>query len=311
MNHLSSKEALSWPNSLNSFAALIGSDRNLTQGPGGNISLKEDGRIWIKASGTHLKDALIKPIFVGLDLIEARQNIISGNEIFLNRYGLGENSLRASIETAMHVQIQATYVAHVHSVGSVSMSVLLEKELAVNAAKNFCEVVYVPYVKPGIKLARELEKVLTPNSKAALLGNHGLTVWGDSSEECMEIIQNLEQIWNETLQRTLSKPQNQFVTDRSALWKEVLSRGVLVPDEIVFLGDSAFRLIDFATDAFHLLSVENQNKVQDSDWLGDFVEILEKIARHVKDPDRLRYLTPSEIAELTNWDAEKYRQGLK
>ena len=87
MKHATSKEVPSWPHTLNSFAALIGSDRNLTQGPGGNISLKEDGRIWIKASGTHLKDALLKPIFVGLDLVEARQNISNGDEIFINRFG--------------------------------------------------------------------------------------------------------------------------------------------------------------------------------------------------------------------------------
>jgi len=309
MKHPSSKKAVSWPRTLNSFAALIGSDRNLTQGPGGNISLKEDGRIWIKASGTHLKDALLKPIFVGLDLVEARQNISDGDEIFINRFGLNENSLRASIETAMHVQIQAPYVAHVHSVGSVSMSVLLDQEVAIKTAQSFCEVVYVPYVKPGIKLARELERALTPNSKAALLGNHGLTVWGDSSEECMEIIQNLEQIWNEALQKSALPQQDQI--EQIEGWKEVLSRGVLVPDEIVFLGDSAFCFNDSAIDAFSLLSIENQKEVNGSDWLRDFVNILEVAARYVRNPDRLRYLTASEIAELISWDAEKYRQDLK
>lgn len=37
---------------LNALAASLGRDPLVVQGPGGNISLKRDGVMWVKASGT-------------------------------------------------------------------------------------------------------------------------------------------------------------------------------------------------------------------------------------------------------------------
>ena len=45
----------------------LGSDPLLVQGPGGNTSVKIDGTMWIKASGTELADALTGNIFVAVD----------------------------------------------------------------------------------------------------------------------------------------------------------------------------------------------------------------------------------------------------
>lgn len=42
---------------LSQLSAHIGADSLLVQAAGGNTSLKQDGVMWIKASGTWLKDA--------------------------------------------------------------------------------------------------------------------------------------------------------------------------------------------------------------------------------------------------------------
>ena len=45
------------------FCASIGSDPLLVQGPGGNVSWKENNCLWVKASGTWLASAK-KKIFL-------------------------------------------------------------------------------------------------------------------------------------------------------------------------------------------------------------------------------------------------------
>jgi len=284
----------------------IGSNKLLTQGPGGNISYKDGNQLWIKASGTHLKDALTEQIFVGLDLLETRSNIHNKIENFPNRFGEINNGLRSSIETSMHAQIEAPYVAHVHSVGSVSMSLLLDQNRAIRSASNFCKVSYAAYIRPGIGLARAIREVVEPDSRAVLLGNHGLTVWGDSSSECMEIIENLERIWGEEFQNQSTK-----LTDGDSSWKKVLTNGILVPDEVVFLGEKPFFSDILNDDVQELLSPFARKKYGESEWIADFVDVLSMIAKNVGNFEEVRYLNSDEIAELVNWDAEKFRQGSK
>ena len=52
---------------LRTLSARVGADPLLVQAAGGNTSLKHDGVMWIKASGTWLKDAAARDIFVPLD----------------------------------------------------------------------------------------------------------------------------------------------------------------------------------------------------------------------------------------------------
>jgi len=284
----------------------IGSNRLLTQGPGGNISYKDGNQLWIKASGTHLKDALVKQIFVGLDLLETRSNIHNDIENFPNRFGEIDNGLRSSIETSMHAQIEASYVAHVHSVGSVSMSLLLDQNRAIRSASNFCKVSYAPYIKPGIGLARAIKEVVEPDSRAVLLGNHGLTVWGGSSSECMDIIENLERIWVKEFQDESTK-----LTNGDSSWKKVLAKGILVPDEVVFLGEKPFSGDISNDDVQELLSPFARERYGESKWIADFVDVLSIIAKNVGNFEEVRYLDSKEISDLVNWDAEKFRQGGK
>ena len=53
--------------SLINITEKIGRDLNLVQGPGGNISFKNDGFMYIKASGEKMSNAKNKNIFVKTD----------------------------------------------------------------------------------------------------------------------------------------------------------------------------------------------------------------------------------------------------
>src|SRR5688572_6371043 len=49
---------------LKTLSARVGADTLLVQAAGGNTSLKQDGIMWIKASGTWLQHAQLRDIFV-------------------------------------------------------------------------------------------------------------------------------------------------------------------------------------------------------------------------------------------------------
>jgi len=50
------------------YCAAIGADPLLVQGAGGNVSWKESDTLWVKASGTWLKEAVQKDIFVPVEI---------------------------------------------------------------------------------------------------------------------------------------------------------------------------------------------------------------------------------------------------
>ncbi len=304
MTYYASNVTRPWPHEIDELSFKIGSNVNLTQGPGGNVSFKRGNELWIKASGTHLKNARAMPIFVGLDLDETRRNIEGGIELFPNRFGFSDANLRASIETSMHAQIEAPFVAHVHSVGSVSMSLLVDESLAINSASHYCKVSYVPYVRPGLGLATAFRDSVDTKSKAAILGNHGLTVWGDSTEECIEILNTLEGIWVDQFDSI-----NVETSTSASNWKDVLTKGILVPDEVVFLGENPFRNLTPNVNVKDGLSDLAKLNLDRSVWLEEFVEVLELIAKNVNDPNKVKYLNQTNIDQLLNWEAEKYRQS--
>jgi rhamnose utilization protein RhaD (predicted bifunctional aldolase and dehydrogenase) len=63
---------------LTAMSARVGRDPLLIQGAGGNSSVKIEGVLWVKASGTWLQDAERAPIFLPVDLDLARRRFSAG-----------------------------------------------------------------------------------------------------------------------------------------------------------------------------------------------------------------------------------------
>ena len=287
------------PQQVVDLAAALGSDYRITQGPGGNVSMKENGLLWVKASGAHMAFANTQTIFVPIDLQDARNKIRKGSVDFESRHS--SSTLRPSIETSMHAIIDAPFVAHVHSLGSLSVSALKDLELARKLAQQVCKISIVPYVKPGIELAKSIENILDAKSSALLLGNHGVTVWGESPSQCQELIAELEVIWRNRNAGEVHVGEHE--------WIEILLGGILFPDELIFLGEESFIINPLAKDVFGLLSDIGIQKTINAPWLVDFLKVLEEVARSGATVREIRYLTQLECHELLNWDAEKFRRG--
>ena len=65
--------------SLRELSAALGANPSRTQGAGGNTSIKRDGVMWIKASGTWLADALAHDIMTPVCLELLRKAIADGD----------------------------------------------------------------------------------------------------------------------------------------------------------------------------------------------------------------------------------------
>src|SRR5271154_6796581 len=89
---------------LRKLSAALGADPLRTQGAGGNTSIKRDGVMWIKASGTWLADALAHDIMTPVRLQPLRKAIADGDPraaaVDFVDSGANPGGLRPSIETS-------------------------------------------------------------------------------------------------------------------------------------------------------------------------------------------------------------------
>src|ERR1700730_12064437 len=170
------------------LAARLGRDPLVVQGPGGNISLKRDGVMWVKASGTWMMEATSRPILIPVDFAAVLDGLAAGDPAceacssFI-RHDLASATLRPSIETTLHAVMPQRVVVHVHCVETISVACLADaaERLAVLlAGMNWT---FVPYVRPGASLGRAVAERLRTDTNIVVLGKHGLVVAADSVVE--------------------------------------------------------------------------------------------------------------------------------
>ena len=141
------------------MSSRIGRNPALVQGSGGNTSIKDGNVLWVKASGTWLADAVEQDIMVPIDLRATQRMTETRNDNFLNARLHG--TLRPSIETSLHCQLNHKIVVHVHSVNAIASNVQEgAKKQLLNQLKGI-NWRYIPYAKPGVSLTAEVIRVLT------------------------------------------------------------------------------------------------------------------------------------------------------
>ena len=314
------------------FALEIGSNLRLVQGAGGNISVKHDGIIWIKASGTRLADAADKPIFVPLDRAAALPAVLVTETLdpFIVAAS-APGGLRPSIETALHVLLPHRYVVHVHAVGTIAAGLTdgVDAEILTHPYSFATRV--VPYAKPGINLALAVNAVLAGAEDsvpvAVFLRNHGLVVGAEDLPTIRAMITEIEDRFagqgatNPPELSSLSTtslpeefeslaPAGALTTDQAA----ILFAGPLTPDASVYLGVRPFAP---ESDASELQSciIRADGSVLIRTTLGpDEREValsMIEIAQMARTDEAIVTLSDDDVQALLNWDAEKWRQAMK
>ncbi|GAB3614971.1 bifunctional aldolase/short-chain dehydrogenase [Humibacter ginsengisoli] len=179
----------------------LGADPRNTNYAGGNTSAKgaetdpvtgeQVDLLWVKGSGGDLGTLTEKGLAVlRLDRVRALQNVYPGVEredemVVAFDYCLhGKGGAAPSIDTAMHALVDAAHVDHLHPDSGIAFATAADGEQLTKDAFGG-RVVWVPWRRPGFQLGLDIAAVKRENPEAigCILGGHGITAWGDTSEE--------------------------------------------------------------------------------------------------------------------------------
>lgn len=190
------------PSALLARSNRLGSDPRNTNYAGGNTSAKgtapdpvtgaDTELMWVKGSGGDL-GTLTGPglAVLRLDRLRALAEVYPGVEredemVAAFDYCLhGKGGAAPSIDTAMHGLVDAAHVDHLHPDSGIALACAADGE----ALTKECfgdTVVWVPWRRPGFQLGLDIAAVKEANPRAigCVLGGHGITAWGGTSEEC-------------------------------------------------------------------------------------------------------------------------------
>ncbi|WP_426227674.1 bifunctional aldolase/short-chain dehydrogenase [Pseudarthrobacter sp. DSP2-3-2b1] len=179
----------------------LGADKRNTNFAGGNTSAKgtekdpvtgEDVELlWVKGSGGDLGTLQAGNLAVlRLDRLNALKNVYPGVEredemVAAFDYCLhGKGGAAPSIDTAMHGLVDAAHVDHLHPDSGIAIATAVDGEaLTTKIFGN--KVVWVPWRRPGFQLGLDIAAIKEANPQAigTILGGHGITAWGATSEE--------------------------------------------------------------------------------------------------------------------------------
>jgi rhamnulose-1-phosphate aldolase/alcohol dehydrogenase len=97
----------------------------------------------------------------------------------------GTGGATPSIDTAMHGLVNKRHVDHLHPDSGIAFATAVDGEEHMRRCFGD-RVVWVPWRRPGFQLGLDLAKVAHENPQAigCILGGHGITAWGATSEEC-------------------------------------------------------------------------------------------------------------------------------
>ncbi|MFB6507174.1 bifunctional aldolase/short-chain dehydrogenase [Streptomyces sp. NPDC002466] len=180
----------------------IGSDPRNTNYAGGNASAKataidpvtgrETELLWVKGSGGDLGTLTEAGLAVlRLDRVRALEDVYPGVEredemVAAFDYCLhGRGGAAPSIDTAMHALVGAAHVDHLHPNSGIALACAADGEKL--TAECFGDkVAWVGWRRPGFQLGLDIAAVKEANPRAVgvILGGHGITAWGETSQEC-------------------------------------------------------------------------------------------------------------------------------
>ncbi|UUE20455.1 bifunctional aldolase/short-chain dehydrogenase [Microbacterium sp. J1-1] len=179
----------------------LGADPKNTNYAGGNTSAKGNGidpvtgqpveLLWVKGSGGDLGTLTENGLAVlRLDRMRALVDVYPGVDredemVAAFDYCLhGKGGAAPSIDTAMHGLVDAAHVDHLHPDSGIAIATAADGEALTRTIFGE-KVVWVPWRRPGFQLGLDIAEIKAANPQAigCILGGHGITAWGDTSDE--------------------------------------------------------------------------------------------------------------------------------
>jgi len=192
----------------------LGADPRNTNYAGGNTSAKAvsvdpaTGKdvelMWVKGSGGDLGTLTEGGLAVlRLDRLRALVDVYPGEDredamVAAFDYCLhGRGGAAPSIDTAMHGLVDSEHVDHLHPDSGIALATAADGEELTRKVYGD-RVVWVPWRRPGFQLGLDIAAIKAANPRAigCVLGGHGITAWGATSEACeansLDIIRTAE-----------------------------------------------------------------------------------------------------------------------
>ena len=180
----------------------LGADPRNTNFAGGNTSAKGVGKdpvsgtniplLYVKGSGGDL-GTLTEAGLAVLQLDRVRQLVdvypgLEREDEMVEAFDYcahGKGGAAPSIDTAMHALVDANHVDHLHPDSGIAIATAVDgKELTTKIFGS--KVVWVPWRRPGFQLGLDIARIKEkhPEAIGCILGGHGITAWGETSEAC-------------------------------------------------------------------------------------------------------------------------------
>jgi rhamnulose-1-phosphate aldolase/alcohol dehydrogenase len=192
----------------------LGADPTVTNYAGGNTSCKGEDvdpvtgepveLLWVKGSGGDLGTLTEKGLAVlRLDRLRSLVGVYRGIEhedemVAAFDFCLhGRGGAAPSIDTAMHGLVGAAHVDHLHPDAGIALATAVDGEELTRRCFGGL-VAWVPWRRPGFQLGLDIAETyrMHPDAIGVVLGGHGITAWGSTSEECearsLEIIRGAQ-----------------------------------------------------------------------------------------------------------------------
>lgn len=308
---------------------------DLTQAAGGNISVKFNDLMFIKASGVALSSVTEESGYATIDNKELRMDVEAGRYGKITAYNDSIMGPRGSMETYMH-SFLPKYVVHLHPI-QVN-SILVQKDARKICQKLFPNALFLDYVAPGVKLAKKLRKEWK-GQNFILLANHGIIATSDSLAEVKKIVKQALKVCEKYLDTSFDRYDN--VNKISSIIMSLtgepcvtylseansnggfIFEGSMFPDKIIFCG-SKFLFTDKLTKQVFQNFIDCNGYAPKVVRYSDDTYLVGKSINQCRDAEaillanasvysngRQRALTATQEKELINMDAEKYRSNLK
>ena len=236
----------------------LGRDPKNTNYAGGNASAKGTATdpvtgqpaelLWVKGSGGDLGTLTEAGLAVlRLDALRALAGVYPGVDredemvAAFDFCAFGKGGAAPSIDTAMHGLVEAAHVDHLHPDAGIAIATAADGDKLTGECFGD-RVAWVPWRRPGFQLGLDIAAIKRehPAAIGVILGGHGITAWGDTSEECearsLEIIATAQRFIDERgrpepFGRAVVKPLPEPVRRARAAALAPLIRGLASTDK--------------------------------------------------------------------------------
>ncbi len=304
----------------------IGRNRNLVQGPGGNISLKlDDRRMLVKASGLRLDEITENRGIVDVDYrkitcfvdfdTSLTANVLEGM-LYRLIYDseLCQSELRPSMETSFHALLGRA-VIHTHPIMTNLATCMVGGYDILKQIFGDFPFQWIEYKNPGFFLGKAINRELTSDDKNGVffLEKHGLIVASDSLDDCLQKTLDINRriadyfgLEEYNPQSNLIEVDGGYVNDCD-LVKEFLSRyksfdKYLFPDAVVYCKNPINR---HGSGVFYDFD-KKRSRLVDEIMLAHMYLLLTI-------PElggRINHLSNEDISYILGMEAERYRQSI-